>query len=442
MTDININIDTSLLWTNLNQRLQAHTRQKDHLPPELMPSEDTFPTLVSVAFNASLQTEEKRRTGFRLIYFSLEELERDRKHDDPSNRYRIMPFENRRSFETRELVQIAAVADITRLLVCVCLDEKTNELQIWGLMDTGESWWRVIQHQSFFGNPPPHFLTITSTRPGELSFSLHGNILVVLKDGKLTYPLPDPICSGPISLWLQYSRKALFKQVIRNLGTDRWSEERSDEGFSSEFYDSFLKKVLINIRSIGHGGILVVVPHEITSIDPRLSDRVLLKYKSEFDYAWSYLTAFLVNEYELDGLQSPSNSQEASSSELFHKFRRLEEVGDRLFEKIDDTAKSIASLTGVDGAVVITNQFRVLGFGGEIIAESPSLEYVTHATENQTTTLIESFGTRHRSAFRFCSSFEDSVAFIFSSDGGVRAAKRVGKELLYWADINAGELGL
>lgn len=440
MTDININ--TSTLWTNLKQRLQAYTCQKDHLPPELMPSEDTFSTIVSIAFNASLQTEEKRRTGFRLIYFSLDELERIREHDRPSNNYRFMPLANRRPFETRELVQIATVADITRLLVCVCLYEKTNKLKIWGLLDTGESWWRVIQNRSFFGDPPPHFLTITSTRPGELSFSLHGDILVVLKDGRLTYPSTDPIRSSPISDWLEKSRNVLYTQVLQSLETDRWSEEENDEGFPGIFYDSFLKRILFNIRSIGHGGILILVPHEVGSDDVRLADRVVLKYQAEFDYAWSYLTDFLVNEYEYDRLQSSSNCQEASTSKYFHKFSQLEDLGDRLIEKIDDTAKSIASLTGVDGAVVITNQFRVLGFGGEIIAESPSLQYVTHATENQSTKLIELFGTRHRSAFRFCSSFEDAVAFIFSSDGAVRATKRMGKELMYWSDINEGELGL
>lgn len=442
MNDIHINIDTSTLWTNLNQRLQAHTTLEGHLPPVLMPSEDAFPRIVNVAFNASLQTEEKRPTGFRLIYFSLDELERDREFDDPSNRYRIMPLENRRPFVASELVQIAAVADITRSLVCVCLDEKTNELQIWGLLDTGESWWRVIQHQAFFGNPPPHFLTITAIRPGELSFSLHGNILVLLKDGKLSYPSRDPICSGPISHWLEHSREVLYKQVLRELGIERWSEEQDNEGWPSFHYDCFLKRVLFNIQSIGHGGILILVPHEITSDDPRLSDRVLLKYKPEFDYAWSYLTNFLENEYEYDNVLSSSNSPDASTLAHFRKFRNLVEDGGRLDEKIEDTAKSIASLTGVDGAVVITDQFRVLGFGGEIIAESSSLEYVTHATDKQKKTPIESLGTRHRSAFRFCSSFEDSVAFIFSSDGGVRATKRVGKKLLYWPDINEGELGL
>ncbi len=54
---------------------------------------------------------------------------------------------------------------------------------------------------------------------------------------------------------------------------------------------------------------------------------------------------------------------------------------------------------------------------------------------------IELFGTRHRSAFRFCSSFDESVAFIVSQDGEIKIAKRVGSEVILWSNINIGSLG-
>jgi DNA integrity scanning protein DisA with diadenylate cyclase activity len=54
---------------------------------------------------------------------------------------------------------------------------------------------------------------------------------------------------------------------------------------------------------------------------------------------------------------------------------------------------------------------------------------------------IELFGTRHRSAFRFCSSFEDSIAFIVSQDGDIKVTKRVGSEVILWLNISAGSLG-
>jgi DNA integrity scanning protein DisA with diadenylate cyclase activity len=77
-------------------------------------------------------------------------------------------------------------------------------------------------------------------------------------------------------------------------------------------------------------------------------------------------------------------------------------------------------------------------------ATSPSLSIVKVVTTG--TDLmevpVESFGTRHRSAFRFCSSLEDSIAFVLSQDGGVKAVKRHGKDVLMWPDINTGAMGI
>ena len=122
----------------------------------------------------------------------------------------------------------------------------------------------------------------------------------------------------------------------------------------------------------------------------------------------------------------------------------LDSEGIDLDEALSDVSQAIASLTSVDGAVLMTDRFSVLGFGTEVVASSPSLTQVHSMTlsEKLTPVPVESFGTRHRSAFRFCSSLEDAVAFIVSHDGGVKAVKRVGKNVVLWPDINAGGMGI
>jgi DNA integrity scanning protein DisA with diadenylate cyclase activity len=79
-----------------------------------------------------------------------------------------------------------------------------------------------------------------------------------------------------------------------------------------------------------------------------------------------------------------------------------------------------------------------------VIATSPSLTEVEAVTDYHPSTSvpIESFGTRHRSAFRFCSSLEDSASFVVSQDGGVKAIKRVGDKVNLWPDINTGFMGI
>jgi len=48
---------------------------------------------------------------------------------------------------------------------------------------------------------------------------------------------------------------------------------------------------------------------------------------------------------------------------------------------------------------------------------------------------IESYGTRHRSAFEFCFRNQPSVAIVVSQDGGIKTVTRVGKHIYFWENI-------
>ena len=428
----------------LIHRIEELSKNDWFSKPERLPDTEVFQNLVDIAFHASFMTEEKRRPGFRLLYCSPEDLKPDERHSILRNRSRTISISLPLPLTVSELNRIAPAADLTRFLVCVYPEnEKSNSLHIWGLLDMGENWWKFVHHEASGGKPPPNFLTITSTAPGELSFSVQGFILLRLKNGALHHPLSNPIWSGPISEYLDSSRQHLYDQTIQELKTDKWGEDGHDDGFPHRFYNFFLERMLYNVRRLGHGGTIILVPDEIGSDDPRLTDRIVLKYATNYDYAWDSLVRSLVNHRRYYDLYFPiSGGEKELTTATFNEFSLLKDEGDNIDEEIQDVAKSIASLTSVDGALVITTRFKVLGFGGEIIAASPTLRSVTSVLDEKQKVPIESFGTRHRSAFRFCSSFENSVAFIVSSDGGVKAAKRHGREMLFWPDINEGEMGL
>ena len=107
-----------------------------------------------------------------------------------------------------------------------------------------------------------------------------------------------------------------------------------------------------------------------------------------------------------------------------------------------DAARFIASLTAVDGAVVLTDNLRIIGFGAEVIASFPGADtvHVAHTAEADETKEVRfvEYGTRHRSAFRFVASMEPSVGFIMSQDGGVKAVKQVGSKLVMWPYFQIG----
>jgi hypothetical protein len=93
-------------------------------------------------------------------------------------------------------------------------------------------------------------------------------------------------------------------------------------------------------------------------------------------------------------------------------------------EALGRTVDAIAGLTGVDGAVVLTDQHELLGFGAKIARRRgwPRVEQVrvTEPIEGATPTLVhpdQLGGTRHLSAAQFVQDQRDSVALVASQDG-------------------------
>jgi hypothetical protein len=93
-------------------------------------------------------------------------------------------------------------------------------------------------------------------------------------------------------------------------------------------------------------------------------------------------------------------------------------------EALGRTVDAIAGLTGVDGAVVLTDQHELLGFGAKIARRKgwPRVEQVTmtEPIEGATPTLVhpdQLGGTRHLSAAQFVQDQRDAVALVASQDG-------------------------
>jgi hypothetical protein len=80
--------------------------------------------------------------------------------------------------------------------------------------------------------------------------------------------------------------------------------------------------------------------------------------------------------------------------------------------------KRLARLSRVDGGVLITDHYQLLGFGVEVVA--PADELRTATLDDGSKENIEQYGTKHRSAFRLCDCYSQAVAFVCSQDGGIK----------------------
>jgi hypothetical protein len=93
-------------------------------------------------------------------------------------------------------------------------------------------------------------------------------------------------------------------------------------------------------------------------------------------------------------------------------------------ERLGPTVAAVAGLTAVDGAVLLTDRYELLGFGAKIARRRgwPQVEHVTwtEPVENDMPVLVhpeQLGGTRHLSAAQFIQDQRDAVALVASQDG-------------------------
>lgn len=408
-------------------------------PRPALPPDSALVELLSVCYHTSLLKEEGRKLKSRLIV-----LGRGMKPDQganvlPKDELRYALFDEPSELSIAELRRLAPAADSTRSMICVDYD-KARGWQIWGLMDTGDKWHRFEHHETSSGAPPPRELTIYSPGPGELLVMSNGYSMLALRSGSVYFPKGDALWEGPISQHLEAARKRLYKETIESLGVASWDADGEDDDYPSRFYNMCLSRILNCIRDLNHGGTLLLVPDELGKHDQRLEDRASLKHSCSYEYVWRLMREHLELHRKYYDLYFPA--WRAPKNVPVNRFHELEILDDKIDDNdqaLADCFRFIATLSAVDGAVVMTDTFRVLGFGAEVIAHSPNLREISIAEDSTgiktKSVSIEAYGTRHRSAFRFCSSYEAAMAFIVSSDGGVKATKRIGSRLVMWPEV-------
>jgi len=93
-----------------------------------------------------------------------------------------------------------------------------------------------------------------------------------------------------------------------------------------------------------------------------------------------------------------------------------------LSAEIGRHVRAIASLAGIDGAIVMTRKLELLGFGAKIAVDAARAPKVcmfrpTPGSQEVVQSALEDLGgTRHQSAARFADANHDTVALVISQD--------------------------
>lgn len=411
-------------------------------PP--LPPDSALEELLDGAFHAGLLAEEGRRPAFTVAWLPASADFNLTGAPSQEQTFRRITFEKPRPYSVPEIHRLAPAADMTRLLICVQPAPEGSEtpLEIWGLLDIGARWWKFAHHETNGGEPPPNALSVTSLGPGELVVSARGRVLASLHAGSISYPESRSVWSGPVRESLAPAGQRLHDEVLARLGATCWEDQDSCDGSPQRLYSNFLERILAKVQERRHGGLLVVVSGDGSHADAGWSSCLSIKYPSHYHFAWETLVRSLTNRRRLQQLHRLHWNDEdlVPSPASIQEFEVLMDERERLADVLADQSQAIACLSSVDGAVVISDRFEVLGFGAEVTALAPALTHVMlHAGGQPARPVpIDAFGTRHRAAFRLCSTLKNAVAFVISQDGGIKAVNQVGNRVIVWSDIIPG----
>jgi hypothetical protein len=398
-----------------------------------LPDQGALETLISACYQAGLLREEERAVTFRVILCNPDLL--PPREGPPGGTHRL-EFPRSRPFDVQEIRRLSPAADYYRSLIGVCFDEEEG-LRIWGLVHSGPRWLRGGQGGRDVPPPLPQALILRVHGPGRIAVDVGLEALCKLEEGRLSDASMDvfdsrwlPDSFAPVRGELAEIHAGLRDQA-RKKG-EVWA--RLDNDIIRVIGQHTIKRIIAAVRDSHHGGTLVIVPPYLA--DDILEDRyVYLKYKfidAEPRRRFRTLIVDVMNALARSYAGAPArdpvgwDDYEASSD------RELTELDEAIFE----VAHLIAGLTAVDGAVVMTQRFELLGFGGEISGSLPAVKTIARALDVEADATLEEsaegVGTRHRSAYRLCKELGDVIAVVISQDGNVRFIKCKDEVLTYW----------
>jgi hypothetical protein len=197
---------------------------------------------------------------------------------------------------------------------------------------------------------------------------------------------------------------------------------------------AMVRRFLAAMVSAHHGGAVIMLPHETAQEAVGATGPLRLKYAFRDGEPRRRYRRLILGLMSAIARAGGSAGVASVDGDIYASLRdhKLSSLQDAIFEM----SQLIAALSEVDGAVVITKRFEILGFGAEIIGDLPDVRHVARALdlegEDRVSEPLVADGTRHRSAYRLCSRVPSALALVVSQDGGVRFVADHRGQVTFW----------
>jgi DNA integrity scanning protein DisA with diadenylate cyclase activity len=395
--------------------------------------------LFETLYFASLQQEESQPISCRVAFI-------DRKRPDPhppdrvvADRWKIFALAEDLPLNVRNLVKLSTAVDPWGSTLAVDTDS-AGELRIWGLVDQSVHYSTFVVKEAASGPEMPGVFQAVIQGIGEIAVYRTYLLLGSLKQNTLVKGQQRVFQSGLVHSKLMSSISIFQQKVRKRIGRALYEERGHWDESLEDIWISALCRILIGIQKYQHGGAVL-----ISDVDSGLNPKYQLQYHRLADALFrasvltiehtSYSDAIHENYLDKEADDIPAGLYlDESVSET-----ELRDTNDEL----TGCVRFLASLSRVDGLIWLDSQLHLKAFGVEItVREDPAQMFMAHnskATKRNKLNLNH-YGTRHRSMFRYCAANRNSVGFVVSQDGNVRAVTRSGKHVFLWDNVRIQSL--
>ncbi|MVN77513.1 hypothetical protein GO988_14350 [Hymenobacter sp. HMF4947] len=389
-------------------------------PP--LPAADVLTDFLSVLYQASLLFEEGQAVRCHAVLASPAQLAAQ---PVALTDFHLVRLAEVRAWNEQEVRRLSpAVHPATSLLAVAPTPD--GRLQLWGLLFSGHQWDQLADELPRTLAHAPQALLVQLGGPGSLVFYYGAHRVLTLQRGRieghgfLQFPrawgagrfLENQQLAGPAAAglpWTEEQNECLLHLVLR-----------------------MQRRALTQARSSGHGMLVVLVP------TPRVAELLVPggvlrpKYRllpPEAGPRYPNLVRAIIQRLLALGELSWTCYQQSPDAELRYLTAELDQFGNDL-----------AAMGAVDGAIVLTHQMEVVGFGVEVQATQVPLTQVYRALDVGGQTLqalpADQSGTRHRAAYRLCLAAPDCLAIVVSQDGNVQFVHNHAGRVIVWDQLS------
>jgi hypothetical protein len=395
----------------------------------ILPAKEDIAHLLDVMYQASLLREETEPVLCRIVIGEPSDFEHELQNG--ASPLHVLRFEEPCELSPHQIRKLAAAAGYYRSLLAVRFDSEGNSI-IWGIVTTGTDWVNRVDSATEQARELPPNLVLHCLGPGHVIASSGYSRILESSGGRILTEGFDPFRAKWLPQRFGHVRTELMEIIDREVADLDHASTKMCDDFVRDLAQSVVRRTLRLVRNRQHGGMLVYLSDEALR-NPDISRWLRFRVRFTDDDSTQRFRRLMLRVIH----RARQIGHEQSLSKVTYRdYRRMRDSElAELEESLIDFGHFLADLMSVDGALVLDRNFRLVGFGAEILGDTP-VHSIHRAKDLEATETIheraDSSGTRHRSAYRLVTGLPDSIAIVVSQDGDVRFVAHHQERLTYW----------